>query len=160
MDETTLGYQLLWPTTMITIGVTALSAWALGARIYFSAHTARKIRQLATLVFIGYCLIVLMVTQDFAVAIIHYLPGALFLSLSLALKYRQTKEKKIFLGLCGMGLILIGSGFQQARVTIHPTYFNHNALYHLIQGVALFMIFKSAQWFVAQNGKEEKNSHV
>jgi hypothetical protein len=38
----------------------------------------------------------------------------------------------------------------------HPVYLNHNALYHLIEAVALFMIFRGAGWFV-EAGRPARN---
>lgn len=38
---------------------------------------------------------------------------------------------------------------QQAGVTVHPVYLDHNALYHVIQGIALWMIYRAAKWIVA-----------
>jgi hypothetical protein len=34
---------------------------------------------------------------------------------------------------------------QQLRIAVHPVYLNHNALYHVIQFVALWMIFVAAR---------------
>jgi hypothetical protein len=41
-------------------------------------------------------------------------------------------------------LTLVAAAVQQARIALHPTYFNHNALYHLLQAIALFLIFRAA----------------
>jgi uncharacterized protein DUF6962 len=30
---------------------------------------------------------------------------------------------------------------QQLRVGLHPVWFNHNALYHLLEGIGLAMLF-------------------
>jgi hypothetical protein len=48
-------------------------------------------------------------------------------------------------------LTFVAAGVQQAGVALGSIHFNHNALYHVIQAVALFMIFWSARWFVARN---------
>ena len=47
--------------------------------------------------------------------------------------------------LCLAGIIstFAAAGVQQTGLAMHPIYFNHNALYHLIQGLALFMVFWS-----------------
>ncbi len=46
-----------------------------------------------------------------------------------------------------MGLLLtfVAAYVQQAKIGLNPQYFNHNALYHLIQAVALGMFFLSAR---------------
>jgi len=36
---------------------------------------------------------------------------------------------------------LLASYLQQRGVGLHPIYFNHNALYHALQAVALLLIF-------------------
>jgi len=33
---------------------------------------------------------------------------------------------------------VVAAAVQQARIALHPNYFNHNALYHLLQAIALF----------------------
>src|SRR5205823_6043329 len=47
----------------------------------------------------------------------------------------------IAIGVAGLGLIFIAAAAQQARIALHPRYFNHNALYHLIQALALWLLF-------------------
>ena len=34
------------------------------------------------------------------------------------------------------------AGVQQGRVDVHPVYFDHDVLYHLIQAVALVLMFR------------------
>jgi hypothetical protein len=39
----------------------------------------------------------------------------------------------------------VAAGIQQGGIGLHPVYFNHNALYHLVQGIALALIFLAAR---------------
>ena len=153
LDEKTAGARILWPVTLIAIGVSALAAWQIGARIQFPEGLARWISVGATVQFTAYGVLVLFVTQKFWIAIVNYLPAAVFLLVVLFLTYRRTRERPALVGLVGLGLTCVASGVQQAGIALHPIYFNHNALYHLIQAVALFMIFWSARWLVAGAGK-------
>src|SRR5438034_9987787 len=43
LDARTLGNTVLWRLTLIAIGVTAASAWAIGERVLFSVPKARRI---------------------------------------------------------------------------------------------------------------------
>jgi hypothetical protein len=43
-----------------------------------------------------------------------------------------------------MVLTLVAAVVQQRRIALHPAYFNHNALYHAIQAIALGMIYLGA----------------
>src|SRR2546428_2799167 len=44
LDARTLGNAVLWRITLIAIGVTAASAWAIGARVLFPLPTAPRVR--------------------------------------------------------------------------------------------------------------------
>ena len=84
----------------------------------------------------------------FLPSIVHYLPAAIFLLFVLSTQYVQSREWGILIGVIGLALIFIASFIQQLGISLHPVYFNHNALYHFIMAVALFMIFRTARWFV------------
>lgn len=148
LDIETFGYQILWPLTLVAIGVTALAAWIIGARIYFSLKVAGRVRIVAVIEFAGYCLVVLFVTHSFFIAVINYLPATVFLTVIFFVIYSQAHERQVLIGLGGFLLTFIAAGVQQGGIALHPLYFNHNALYHLIQAVALFLIFWAARWWV------------
>ena len=155
LETRTTGYRVLWPTAMIALGSAGLSTWAIGARIQFSSRVARLITLCAMLVYVVYSASVLFVTQSFAFAVGHYLPGVCFLVVVCSLVYRRTRARPVFLALLGLLLTLVASGLQQARVGFHPVYFNHNALYHLLEAVALYLIFRGAGWFLATSRRRE-----
>ena len=54
----------------------------------------------------------------------------------------------MLIGLLGLVLTLAAAGIQQARWSLHPVYLSYNALYHVVQAVALFCIYWSARWLV------------
>ena len=153
-DERTTGSRILWPLTLLAIGVVALAAWGIGARMHFSPPVARGISIAALLAFFLYAAVALLGTQAFAVAVLGYLPAALFLLVVFALRYRWTREPPVLAGLVGLVLTFVASGVQQAGVAVHPVYFNHNALYHLIEGVALFMIYCAARQLAGAGAEE------
>jgi hypothetical protein len=41
--------------------------------------------------------------------------------------------------------MLFAAAAQQAKIGIHPVYFDHNSLYHVLQAIALFMVFLVAR---------------
>jgi hypothetical protein len=141
LDARTSGSAVLWRLTLIAIGVTATSAWTIGARVLFPAPTARRITVAAAAAFAAYCVLTLFITQDFRTAVVFYLPAVVFLLVALSVAYARVRERAILVAVAGLGLMLIAAAVQQARITLHPMYFNHNALYHLIQAVALWLLF-------------------
>jgi hypothetical protein len=153
-DEQTAGYAILWPATLIAIGVTALAAWAIGANLLFSRKLARWISAAAAAEFAAYSAAVLLGAREFWLAMAAYLPAALFLLIALVVKYRRAKRRKIAIGIAGLALTFVAAAVQRAGIPLHPDYFNHNALYHVIQGAALFMIFLSARFLIARENLE------
>jgi hypothetical protein len=141
LDPSSAGQAVLWPATLLAIGVTAFAAWAIGATLLFSKRVARGVILGAAMQFLLYGAIVLCVSQDFRVAILGYLPAALFLLAAFGATCRRRKERGLPAGAWGMALALIASVAQQLRIGIHPLYFNHNALYHVVQAAALFLVF-------------------
>jgi hypothetical protein len=85
-----------------------------------------------------------LVTDRFWFAIVNYLPSTLFLIVAFFLRYQTNAAPPLAQGLAGLLLTLVAAGAQQARIAVDPTYFNHNALYHLLQAFALFLIFRAA----------------
>jgi hypothetical protein len=144
-DTASAGYRILWPATLIAIGLTAMAAWIIGASLGVSKTAARYIRVLAALDLAVYSLVALFVTQSFALVVINYLPAAVFLLIVFFKLYGQKKTPDLLAGICGLLLTFVAAAVQAAGLALHPVYFSHNALYHVIQAVALFMIFRAAR---------------
>ena len=145
LDTATVGARVLWPAALVAIGGAALAAWGIGAHLQFSEAAARWIARGAAFEFVAYATAVVAGAQTFAIAVFNYLPAALFLLVVLALAYRRDRERAALLGAAGMLLTFLAAGVQMARVPLHARYFTHNAFYHLIQGVALLLLFGSAR---------------
>ena len=141
LDDRTLGNAVLWRITLIAIGVTAASAWAVGARVLFPGPTARRISIAAAAAFAAYCVVTVFITQEFRAAVVFYLPAVVFLLVALSVAYARARERAILPAVAGLGLMFIAAAVQQAGIALHPRYFNHNALYHLIQALALWLLF-------------------
>jgi len=154
LDPATTGARILWPATLLAIGATTLAAWAIGARIQFSGRVARRIAIAATLEFVGYALVVVFVAQAFAVAILNYVPAAVFLLVVFFVAYRRTRARPVLVGTLGLAATFLASAVQQGEVALHPVYFNHNALYHVIQAGALLMLFHGARSLIAARAAE------
>jgi hypothetical protein len=149
LDVHSTGSSILWPMTLMAIGLTALSAWGIGAVLQLPESLAKHVIRITSVLFAGYCVAVLFITQNFLIAILHYLPATIFLFIVFCIQFVHWQEKVILIGVIGLALTLGASGIQQFKISLHPVYLNYNALYHLIQAVALFMIFISARWYVS-----------
>ena len=88
---------------------------------------------------------VVLVDRRFAVAIAFDLPFPPDPLAWLSCLRRAAGMRGVNAGAWGLGLTFVAAAVQQARVGLHPRYFNHNALYHLIQGAGLFLVFRGAR---------------
>jgi len=149
-DITSAGHRALWPATLFAIGLAAAAAWMIGLILRFPRDTIAAVAPALVVGLFAYIAVVLFVSQDFVVAILGYMPAAAFLLIILTLVYLEVRQREVLLGVVGVLLTFVAAAVQQLGVGIHPSYFNHDALYHVIQAVALYMLFLSAIWLVAQ----------
>jgi hypothetical protein len=143
-DPSTSGHRVLWTLTLFAIGVTAFSGTRISALLVFHAPVVLAISRAAALLFVSYCLVILLVSDRFLVAIINYLPVVLFLAWALLIAYGRSRRSPFLIGFAGVCVMLVAAGVQQAKLGIHPRYFNHNAVYHVLQGIGLAMLFLPA----------------
>jgi hypothetical protein len=144
-SDRSFGSRILWPTTLLAIGGTAVSAWAIGARLVLDDRAARRLIAAAWAVFAVYALIVLSGTQAFALAVAHYAPSALFLLGAFVARRVRSPESGLGWGIAALGLMALAALVQSLGIGLRSLYVSPNALYHLIQGVALILFYLAAR---------------
>lgn len=152
LDEDSLGYRFLWPATLISIGLGALAIWAVGGYLVLKPRASKILIWAASLEFLAYGTVILAGSQKFAVAIANYAPATVFLLAALLLVYLRSCRRQVLCGVIGLLLTFAAPGVQLLRIAIHPTYFNHNAFYHMIQAVALALIFIAGRDLIDSDG--------
>lgn len=140
---------LLWIATMLSIGAAASSVWILTAIL--KNIPLRRILIASLLLFGGYIYFLLVIDSRFWVSIVFSVPPLIALLLACIRKCLQDKSVPAIFGVAAIVLMFIASALQQMHVGIHPIYFNHNALYHLIQGVALALLFQALRLFQSED---------
>ncbi len=158
LEVDSLGHAILWPASLLAVGLTALAAWAIGAELLFSDRISRLIAAVAFAGFLAYAVVVLFLTASFRIAILNYLPAALFLLIAFLAVYRREKNGSFLVAACGLVLTFAAAIFQQFELGIHRVYFNHNAVYHVVQAVALFLLFLGGRRLVATEFKTRRES--
>ena len=137
--------RLLWKLSMLAIGATALAGWAIGASLLFSRRDAHRLVTVASGLFAVYAAVILLVTDAFGAAVIGYLPAAAFLFAGFLRTAVRERAAWARLGAWGLALSFAAAAVQQLRVAVHPVYFNHNALYHVVQAIALALVFMACR---------------
>jgi hypothetical protein len=140
-DETSIGYLVLWRSTLVALGAASFCFWAVGASISLPLRARRLVTAFATLGFLVYLPYVTVGNPSFQVAVIGYLPATFFLMGSLLYRYVKSKDKNVIPAIAGLVLTLVASALQQLNWDIDPIYLNHNTLYHLIEGIAFYLVF-------------------
>jgi uncharacterized protein DUF6962 len=133
--------RVLWKISMLAIGATAQAAWAIGAYLLFDDHRRRIVLRIAATLTAAYAAVIVSVTDEFWVAVAGYLPAAAFLLAAFLRGAVRRRASWAKLGACALALSFAAAAIQQLRIALHPVYFNHNALYHLVQAVALALLF-------------------
>ncbi|MEK6894264.1 MAG: hypothetical protein AABX10_02270 [Nanoarchaeota archaeon] len=145
---------VLWKATMISLGLVTLFSWIIAGTILLPKRN-KLIIFLASLEFVFYAVYTLFINSDFKIAIYNYIPAILLLLISFFYTCFKLKNYNSIFGIIGVVLTFIAAWIQQAQVSIHPIYFNYNALYHVIQAIAILLIFVSLRYIIST--KEGKN---
>jgi len=140
--------RLLWQATLQLIGLAAFSTWILGAGILADGRAGRWLALAAVPQIAIYSPIALLVTQEFWIALTIYVPAALLLLAGFGTVFRRDGDRYGLIGASGSVLSLVSSLIQFLRIGIDPVYFNHNALAHVVQGVALVLIFLAIRYLI------------
>ena len=145
--SSTLG-DVIWTVTIVAIGAAAFAAWSIGACLIFSKRIRGWVVKAALIELVAYSFYVVIIDQHFFVAIANYIPAVIFLGISFAGKYKRYPVPSILIGLIGLAVTGVAAAIQRLGFGLHPVYFNHNAIYHLVQAIGLFLIFYAANLLV------------
>ena len=143
--------RVLWKLSMLAIGFTAMAAWGIGAHLLFDDHRSRVLLGFAASLTAAYAAVIVFVTDTFSVAVVGYLPAAAFLLAAYVRAAVTGHSLWARLGAWGLALSFGAAAIQQFRIALDPVYFNHNALYHLVQAIALALLFMASRGLVAPN---------
>ena len=137
---TTPGF-IAWIPVSLSI-VVASSAMLELALIALAPRLSRTARRAVVAAYaVSFAAVVLLVDESFTSIVRFYLPALLLFLLGAAVQAIRGRSRPWSLIAAGL-LVSIGAALlQQARVAIHPVYFDHNAVYHVVQGIALVFIY-------------------
>jgi hypothetical protein len=130
---------------MILLGLTALAEYGIAAHLMLSSRSSNIFILSAVGIFALYVLVVSFWDATFRIAVIDYLGGVIFLSIALLRLYSRIRIRATLIGISGLLLTVVASAVQQAHISVDPHYFNHNALYHLLEAIALFLIYRAGR---------------
>jgi hypothetical protein len=142
--ETTVAGLILWRGTMLMLGLVSSAAFLIAVQLLLPSAKPGFFRMFALAAFILYAGVVIFVKWSFALALTFYVPAAMLMFAGFV---RQLTRSLLIglLGSAGLLLTFAAAYIQHAKVSLHPSYFDHNATYHLVQALGLLLIFLAAR---------------
>jgi hypothetical protein len=143
--------RIAWSGTLVALAMAAFAGWRIGGLLIFSPRVAFVMSVAAACEFIVYCLFVFLGGSSFLYAIVNYLPSVVFCMVALGICFARTSRREALIALIGLFLTLIASAIQSLHIALWPPYIDHNSFYHLLEAVALYLIYwggshQSEQW--------------
>jgi uncharacterized protein DUF6962 len=136
-DPSSAGYRVLWPATLLTtIGASAVLTLA----AFDLRGVGGRPRRALAVVTLALLAAVLLGVQAFALAVVAYVPA----SLVLAFAFAARRTAAAACGAAGLILGIVAGGLQQLRYSPADG-LSHNAFYHVLQMVALALLFVGAR---------------
>jgi hypothetical protein len=140
-NTATLAGFVAWIPVVLSITVAAAAMLELALRILMPRLAPRVRRFLVATYAASFLAVVLLVDESFTSIVRFYMPALILLLI--AAGRQATRNRSVGWALIAIGLtISVGAALlQQAEVSIHPVYFDHNAVYHVVQGLALVVLY-------------------
>jgi hypothetical protein len=140
-DTDTAAGFLAWIPVSLSIVVVAATLLALALRVMLPQLSRVVRRTLIVGYVVAFAGTVLFVDESYATIVRFYAP-TLFLFLIAALREGIRGAGRGWWLLALAFALSIGAALlQQAEIALHPVYFDHNALYHVVQGIALVVLY-------------------
>lgn len=149
------GRDVARATTLLALGASAVALVAIGAEIGLPRATARRLLAITAVAATGYAAIVLVGPRHFVIAILGYVPSALFLLWILCRRFTQQRDRGSLLGIAAVLLALAAAGIQRLEIGIHPRYLGSNALFHVIQALSFALFFGAARDLLEASGQPD-----
>ena len=133
---------LLWKATLLSIGIASFSATVATAREHIGPPWRHPVRAVAGLKLACYAAFVL-VTDTFLVAILDYSVAFLFIAGVHGRAWFRYRDSGARWVVAAVAVSFVAAGIQAAGIAPHQ-HFNHNDLYHVVQMVGMWLLYKGA----------------
>jgi len=140
-DTATPAGYAAWVPVVLSIVVAASAMLVLALRTLIPLLPPRVRVSLVTVYAAGFLAAALLGDQSFGTIVRFYLPALILLLIGAG--WRAIRGPGAGWALIALGLIIsVGAALlQQAAVSVHPVYFDHNAVYHVVQGFAIVVLY-------------------
>jgi hypothetical protein len=140
-DTATFAGFVSWIPVVLSILVVAAAMLELALRILLPRLPPRVRRAIVGTYAASFFAVVLLVDESFTSIVRFYVPALLLLLIAAGQQAIRTRSAGWTLIATGLTTSVGAALLQQAEVSIHRVYFDHNAVYHVVQGIALVVLY-------------------
>jgi len=131
-----------WMPVALSIVVVGMALLALALRVAAPRVPAPARRTVTAAYGIAFAGTVLLVDESYRTIVCFYAPVVLVFLVVAGRQALRSRSAGWTMIAASFALSLLAAAVQQARVSVHPEYFDHNALYHVLQGIALVLLYR------------------
>jgi len=132
---------LVWVPVALSIVGAASVMLDLGLRLLLPRTQPRVRRLIVATYAASFAVVVLLVDESFSSIVYFYTPALVLFLIAAGQEALRGRETGWTLITSGLIISAVAAMLQQARVAVHPVYFDHNAVYHVVQAIALFFLY-------------------
>jgi hypothetical protein len=144
-NTTTLPGFIAWIPVPLSIAVASAALMYLALAILAPRVSPATRRLLVGMYALAFAAVVLVVDESFGTIVRFYAPALVLFLLAAAreaIRLRSTGWTLIAVSFVISGVAAV---LQQARLSLHPEYFDHNAVYHVFQALGLLVLYAGFQ---------------
>jgi len=133
---------MAWIPVVLSILVVASALLELGLRVAAPRLPATGRHAIVATYAAAFAAVALLIDASFATIVRFYAPVLVLFLIVAAGQAVRARSAGWTLIAVSFAISLAAAALQQARVSIHPEHFDHNAVYHVLQGLALVLLYR------------------
>jgi hypothetical protein len=133
--------RLAWVPVVLSIVTVAATLLWLALSLLAPRLASGITRSLLLVYCVTFAAVALLVDDSFTGIVRFYGPVLILILIAATVQAARTRSVGWALIAGGFAISIVAALLQQAGVSIHPRYFNHNAVYHVVQGIALVLLY-------------------
>ena len=137
---TTPGF-IAWMPVALSIVAAASAMLELSLGILLPRLTPGTRRAIVAVYAVVFAAVVVLVDESFTSIVRFYVPALLLLLIGASLEAARSRDTGWSLVTAGLFLSAGAALLQQLGVSVHPDYFDHNAVYPVVQAIALVFLY-------------------
>jgi hypothetical protein len=132
---------LAWVPVVLSIVVAASAMLDLSLRLLLPRIQFHVRRSIVAAYAVGFAVVALLVHESYSNIVYFYTPALVLLLIAAGRQAIRSRDSGWTLIATGLIISAGAAVLQQAKAAVHPVYFDHNAVYHVVQGIALVFLY-------------------